>query len=173
MALILKENQLLKDKKYKIPKNLQLTLAHAFASNQQFKEAEGYKKVLHLLNPSYNDRSVDKSAKTDDGIPYSNLKKLQMLFQQADPQSLEYNLLGGEEMKSWVKDTLNRERNKVQPQIEKIKSDNIKKGMALGTRTPKTSSIKCGNAELQIHEVKKSIFNKKQLEILKENLDKK
>lgn len=150
MAIFLPENQALGNNSYELPDELKKHLAASFAANAQYSQNLGFKKVTHMVNPEYNDRSKGKKTQGKKGIPYGNLKKLKMTFDYADPKSLEYTLLGGEKMKQWVNDTLNRERTKVAPELKRKKNEKLKNNTK--PATPKDNTIKSGNVNLTLRE---------------------
>lgn len=156
MAIFLPENQALGNNAYEMPKNLKLHLAKSFIANSQYSQNPGYKKALHLCDPSYNDRSKSSKTQGKKGVPYSSLKKIKHNFQYTDPRSLEYTLMGGEEMKNWVNDTLNRERTKVQPELQRKKSESLKNSSKPAKLT--TKPLKSGDVEVNLKEDKKTIY---------------
>ena len=55
MPIFLKEaNQLLKNRTYQIPKDLEKHLRNTLQQYGQYKNADGYKRLNSLLNPYYN-----------------------------------------------------------------------------------------------------------------------
>ena len=150
MAIFLPENQALGNNSYELPDELKKHLTASFAANAQYSQSPGFKKVTHMVNPEYNNRSKGKKTQGKKGIPYGLMKKLKMTFDYADPKSLEYTLLGGEMMKHWVNDTLNRERTKVQPELERKKSEKLENGTK--PNSPKQKPLKSGNIELNLRE---------------------
>ena len=114
MAIFLQEeNKSLKGKSFELPKYIKKHLGEYSAVKKQYSNTPGYKKLQHLLDPTYNDRSKGKSTQGKEGVPYGSLKRLKNAFDYTQPNTVEYNLIGGEEMRNWVNDTLNRERTKV------------------------------------------------------------
>ena len=150
MAIFLPENQALGNNSYVLPDELKKHLAASFAANAQYSQSPGFKKVTHMVNPQYNDRSKGKKTQGKKGIPYGSMKKLKMTFDYIDPKSLEYTLLGGEMMKHWVNDTLNRERTKVEPELKRKKNEKLKNGTK--PKSPKQKPLKSGDTKLNLHE---------------------
>lgn len=111
------ENKSLSRKSFELPKYLKKHLGEYSSIKQQFSKSPGYKKLQHLLDPCYNDRSKGKKTQGQNGVPYGSLKRLKNAFKYSAPNSIEYNLMGGEEMKQWVDGTLKRERTKVKPTL--------------------------------------------------------
>ena len=144
------ENQALTNNAYEMPDDLKKHLASTFIANSQYSQSDGYKKALHLCDPDYNNRSKGKKTQGKNGIPYGSLKKLKMTFNNINPKSLEYNLLGGEKMKHWVNDTLNRERSKVEPELARKKSEKLKNNTRPAKLT--TKPLKSGNVQINLKE---------------------
>lgn len=150
MAIFLHENQALGNNSYELPDELKKHLTASFAANAQYSQSPGFKKVTHMVNPEYNNRSKGKKTQGKKGIPYGLMKKLKMTFDYINPKSLEYNLLGGEMMKHWVNDTLNRERTKVQPELKRKKSEKLKNSTK--PSSPKQKPLKSGDIKLNLKE---------------------
>lgn len=150
MAIFLPENQALSGNAYQMPKKLKQHVVQNFAANNQYSQSPGYKKALHLCDPTYNDRSKGSKTQGKKGIPFSSLKKLKFTLDHAHPKSLEYSLVGGDDMKQWVNDTLNRERSKVAPELAKKKSEELKNGSKPAKLT--TKSLQSGNLKINLKE---------------------
>ena len=127
MPIYLKENQELNKNSYKLPKNLQKHLQKTLAKYGNYKQEDGYKRLNSLLNPNYNKRNTKHN--TDEReISYTDLKRIDHDIRHMDksPKNVQYALNGGDEMASFVRNTLNRERTKVEPILkqEKVKTRN-------------------------------------------------
>ena len=149
MAIFLPENKELAKNVYQMPKKLKQHVINNFVANNQYSQSPGFKKALHLCDPTYNDRSLGKSTQGKKGIPYRSLKRLKNAFDYAEPKGLEYELMGGEEMRHWVEDTLNRERNKVKPVMPNKKPNKLKNGI-----NPPTVNkpLQSGDVKVTVHE---------------------
>lgn len=158
------ENRALKGKSFEIPKRLKNHLGQCFAAKQEYSDAPGYKKLRHLLDPQYNDRSKGKKTQGKKGVPYGSLKRLKNAFDYAQPDDLEYTLMGGDEMRHWVNDTLNRERTVVKPVLPQ-KSNNSSKNNVKPSKSP-TKQVKSGNVKVNI---KESCGDDKKLVIISED----
>lgn len=156
------ENQSLKGKSFEMPKYLKKHLNQYSDIKQQYSDSPGFKKLQHLIDPSYNDRSKGKKTQGQKGVPYGSLKRLKNAFDYSEPNGIEYNLMGGEEMRNWVNDTLNRERTKVKPVLPQSNNNKTKpsKPSVNQVKEPKPS-VKENKKTIKLTE--KQIFNLKQL----------
>lgn len=152
MPIFIKENNELNKKSYKIPKNLQRHLQDTLAKYGQYKKSDGYKRLNSLVNPSYNKRN-NKQNNGDREISYTDLKRIDfdMRHMSQNPNNLTRILNGGDEMANFVRNTLNHERNKVEPTLKKEKVKTRNKNTTKPTVAP-TKTINLGNNKIRIHE---------------------
>lgn len=151
MATFLSEDnkQLLK-KSYKLPKGLKDKLSATLAATKQYSNSIGHKRLEHLVNDDFNDRSKGKETQSMKGrIPFGLLKRWQNAFKYTQPNGLEYHMLGGEDMKNWVNGTINRERTMVKPVLPQ-KDNNTPKPSKPKANTKKP--LKIEKPKLHIHE---------------------
>lgn len=165
MPIFLQENQELKDRRFKIPKNVLNHLNATLSSYGQYKESDGYKRLNSLVNPNYNNRKDNEL----EGITFSDLKRIVHDFNGLnDPKDLRYILNGGSVMKDWANNELKQARNSVAATLKKKKSDNIKKSELKPTKDPMKPIKMADNSSLHIHEDKKTIYlSEEQLLLLK------
>lgn len=122
MPIFIKENQELNKNTYKIPKNIQRHLQDTLAKYGQYKQSDGYKRLNSLTNPNYNKRN-DETNNNEREISYTDLKRIDHDFKHMNknPNNLQHILNGGNEMASFVRNTLNKERNRVSPILKQKK----------------------------------------------------
>lgn len=159
MPIILKEaNQFLKDNMYEIPKELH---KHLVQTLQQYgdgnEENKGYKRLNALVNPKYNKRSDKEDTQFKDGkhISHTDMEQIDHDFRHMsnNPNNIQRILNGGDEMAMFVKNTLNRERTKVEPVAKQKKVETRNKNATKPTTSP-TKPIKVGNTMATVHECK-------------------
>lgn len=173
MPIFLKENQILNKKTFKLPKNLKKHLQDVLTQYGQYKQNPGYKRAQSLVDSNYNKRN-DKKSKQDREISYSDLKRIDFDMRHMDqsPNNINFTLNGGKEMANFARNTLNHERNKVEPVLkqEKVKTRN-KNSMKPSTMSAKP--IQLDNGTVRIHEnvdEKHIIITENQLKKLKNYL---
>lgn len=179
MPLFLKENQELQDNMYDIPKELE---DHLKDTLSQYKEygttaagtmSKGFKRLQSLVDPNYNKQDDNTSKDGHRQISYSDMKRIDHDFRHMskNPHDLQRVLNGGDEMASWVKNTLNRDRTKVEPVLKQKKVETRNKNAVKPTVAP-MKPIEVGNISANVHEGKKIIYiSEEQLNILKEYRD--
>jgi hypothetical protein len=171
MAIIIKENQALAKNMYEIPKDLESHLQDTLAKFGQYKQSQGYKRLNSLVNPDYNKRS-DKEDRFKDGkhISFSDLKRIDHEFRHMDknPKNLKRILNGGEEMARFAKETLDRERTKVEPVLKQKKVETRTKNALKPSENP-TKPITVGNITANVHEQRKVYISEKQAKLLIED----
>ena len=155
MPLFLKEeNQELKNKSFKLPKKLQNKLKEKLSALSQYSQTKGYKRLKSMVYPKYNDHSNNKN-NTNDGkhISYNDMKRIHHDFKYMDknPKNLIRQLNGGEELANFVNNTLQHERNKVEPVLKQKKVETRNKNKVKPTINP-MKPIKVGNIEANVHE---------------------
>lgn len=155
------ENKSLSGKSFELPKYLKKHLGEYYAIKQQFSKSPGYKKLQHLLDPYYNDRSKGKKTQGQNGVPYGSLKRLKNAFEYSAPNSIEYNLMGGEEMRQWVDGTLKRERTKVKPCLPS------KPSKPKTPKPPTENSVKPPKATVKENIKKSIIISEAQINVLR------
>ena len=173
MTIFIKEeNKQLYGNWYKIPDDVNDSNREILAKYKNCTKNKGYKRLNALVNPEYNKRS-DEKFKDGKHISHTDAKRIKNTFDHMnnDPNNLDFVLNGGEKMKHFVDDTLNRERTKVKPVdiIPQVKDNN--KNNLKPTISP-MKPVKLGNIEATVHENKKIYINEKQLNMLNENIDK-
>lgn len=173
MPIFLRENQILNKKTFKLPKNLKKHLQDVLTQYGQYKQNPGYKRAQSLVDSNYNKRN-DKKSKQDREISYSDLKRIDFDMRHMDqsPNNINFTLNGGKEMANFARNTLNHERNKVEPVLkqEKVKTRN-KNSMKPSTMSAKP--IQLDNGMVRIHEnvdEKHIIITENQLKKLKNYL---
>ena len=127
--MIILENQLLNDKMFSLPKELEDHLKLILNNHIGDKESKGYKRLNSLVNSNYNDRSGKQPDNGKKFISYSDLKRINHDFDNMlhSKDNKEFVLNGGQEMCDWVKQTLENSRDVVEPQLKKMKQDTIRK----------------------------------------------
>jgi hypothetical protein len=155
---------------------LEKHLKNTLSKYGQYKQSKGYKRLNSLVNPSYNKRSnkEDSLNSNDKHISFADLKRIDfdLRHMSQDPNDIERIMNGGDEMARFVKDTLDKERTKVEPILkqEKVKTRNKNK-MKPSLATP--SQIKVGNITAQVHESNKHIYiTEEQLNLLNDKFNK-
>lgn len=153
MPIFLKEaNQLLKNRTYQIPKDLEKHLRNTLQQYGQYKNADGYKRLNSLLNPNYNKRS-DYSKNGEKQISHSDLETIDhdLRHMSKNPNDLTRILNGGEEMANFARNTLNRERSQVEPVLKQKKVETRNKNAVKPNINP-MKPIKLDKGNVQIHE---------------------
>ena len=118
MATFLQEDrEELYGKSVKMPKYLKKLMTKTFAKlTPDDKKEPGYKEAVHLLQPDYNKRSKGKKTQGMTGrIPFSSLKKLKYEFDNDEPGSPKSELMGGDQMKYFVTNSINKIRTQNKP----------------------------------------------------------
>jgi hypothetical protein len=168
MPIFINENQELKNNMYKIPKKLGKHLKQTLARYKNYTQNKGYKRLNSLVNPEYNKRS-DKADNFKDGkhISFSDLKRIDHDFRHMskNPKDMNRILNGGDEMAHFAKETLNKERTKVEPVLKQKKVETRNKNEVKPTIKP-MKPIKLGNIEANVHESKKIYIHENQLNLL-------
>ncbi len=153
MPIFLKEaNQLLKNRTYQIPKDLEKHLRNTLQQYGQYKNADGYKRLNSLLNPNYNKRS-DYSKNGEKQISHSDLETIDhdLRHMSKNPNDLTRILNGGEEMANFARNTLNRERSQVEPILKQKKVETRNKNAVKPNINP-MKPIKLDKGNVQVHE---------------------
>lgn len=153
MIIFINENEALKNKNYQIPKELVNNLKKTLIQYKNCTTNKGYKRLNTLVNPNYNNRS--EKEKKNNEISFTDLKRIDYDFRHMDknPKNLERILNGGEELAQFAKDTLNRERTKVKPILQKKKNATRQKNAPKPIKKP-TQPVKTKN----VNENKKNIY---------------
>lgn len=163
-TIILERNQELDGVMVPLPKKLADHLRGTLSSYQNYSMSKGYKRLNHLVDNAYNNRSAKDV--NDDGsssIPYTELVRIQSVFNNMTdktPNNIEYILNGGKEMENYV----NSEIKSRQKSVENILRN--KKRMEHETDAAKVESeptkpASTENGNLYIHESKKRKKRKK------------
>ena len=89
-------NKELKTRCFPLGKGIKKHLLKTLDNYTGDKTIDGYKRLTNILS-------------MENGIAYSEMKRLKNFFDNynGSPQSMEYILNGGDEMKTWVNNTLN------------------------------------------------------------------
>ena len=128
MPIFLKEeNKALKNNTYLLPTHLHKQLQDVLKMYGQYKDLKGYKRLKSMVDPTYNKRTNKKNQSHKRHITYHDLKRIKHDMKDLTANDLEYTLNGGEEMKNFIDQTLNSERNKVKntsqpPTVTKVSS---------------------------------------------------
>lgn len=135
-TFFINENNELKNKKFKIPNNLKQHLQKTLATYSKYKTNNGYKRLNSLINPEYNKRNKTKD--NERYISYSDLKRIDFDLRHMDQSdnNIDWLLNGGQEMASFVRDTLNRERTKVTPTLKRQKQQTREKNQIKPIKNP-------------------------------------
>ena len=156
MALFLTEDEgkQLNKHQIKIPDNIVKNLTAAKGKYGKYKKTDGYKRLNSMLDDDYNKRSdrKDRVHNGDKTLSFGDLKRIDHDIRHM-PQTnnnLEYNMLGGDDTKNWVRDALNRERtavrqNKQVPQVPKLEKQKV-------TQPDVRKPVKVGNSEVTLKE---------------------
>lgn len=155
MPIFIKEaNQALKKNMYEIPDKLEKHLKLTLSKYGNYTQNKGYKRLNALVNPEYNKRS-NKADNFKDGkhISFSDLETIDHDFRHMNknPKDLNRILNGGEEMARFARETLNKERTKVEPTLKVEKEKNRNKNQLKPTIKP-MKPVKLGNIEATVHE---------------------
>ncbi|MBR6515749.1 MAG: hypothetical protein IKT40_02720 [Bacilli bacterium] len=190
MPIFLKEaNQELKDNMYEIPKELHKHLVDTLQQYGKGNELnKGYKRLNALVNPSYNKRSNKEETQFKDGkhISHTDMEQIDHDFRHmsSNPNNIQRVLNGGDEMAMFVRNTLNRERTKVEPVAKQKKVETRNKNATKPNANP-MKPISVGNVTASVHESSKALsqisedikrtkkihLTENQLNILKEKLN--
>ena len=153
MPIFLKEaNQILKNRSYQIPKDLEKHLYNTLQQYGQYKNVDGYKRLNSLLNPNYNKRS-DYSKNGEKQISHSDLETIDhdLRHMSKNPNDLTRILNGGEEMANFARNTLNRERSQVEPVLKQKKVETRNNNAVKPIINP-MKPIKLDKGNVQVHE---------------------
>ena len=153
MPIFLKEvNQLLKNRSYQIPKDLEKHLRDTLQQYGQYKNVDGYKRLNSLLDPDYNKRS-DYSKNGEKLISHSDLTTIDhdLRHMSKNPNDLTRILNGGDEMANFARNTLNRERTQVEPVLKQKKVETRNKNAVKPNINP-MKPIKLDKGNVQVHE---------------------
>lgn len=160
MPIFIKENQALNGNEYELPKNLEDHLKDTLIKYGDYSASKGYKRLNSLVNSDYNKRSED-SYNGKKMVSYSDLKRIDHDFRHMskDPMDFERQMNGGDEMARFAKETLRRERNKVEPVLKKKKVETRNKNAVKPIEKP-TEPVKPDNVtESKIIYIKESQIN--------------
>ena len=161
MPIYIKENNALKDNMYEIPPKLQRHLQDTLTKFQDYSQDKGYKRLNSLVNPDYNKRSDKEDRLHSDAkhISFSDLKRIDHDFRHMNqnPHDFQRQMNGGDEMARFARETLNKERTKVEPVLKQEKVKSLAKSNLKPTLS-EPSSITVGNITAQVHESKKKIY---------------
>ena len=115
-------NKDLYGKTYTVPNDVISSLSNEITRNKNNKSLKGYKRAQNIAN----DRSMS----------YSMLKRMKNFFDsyKGGKSDSEYLINGGEKMKTWVNNTLNKNRGDITRQ-KRLKSDSGMKNQFKKTHT--------------------------------------
>lgn len=103
-------------------------------SDKSYKQYKGYKRLNSLLNKNYNNQDNKKSSNANDyTISFADVKRIDFDMRHM-PQSndnLEYDMIGGDDMRDFVSNTLKSLRNSVSkvkevPEVPKLETNDVK-----------------------------------------------
>ena len=115
-------NKDLYGKTYTVPNDVISSLSNEITRNKNNKSLKGYKRAQNIVN----DRTMS----------YSMLKRMKNFFDsyKGSKSDSEYLINGGEKMKTWVNNTLNKNRGDITRQ-KRLKSDSGMKNQFKKTHT--------------------------------------
>lgn len=156
-TIILERNQELDDVRIEIPRKLADHLRGTLSTYKNYSEAKGYKRLNHLVNNDYNNRSGSKTSEGSSSVPYTELVRIQSEFNRMDDKTdnnIEYVLNGGKEMENYVNAEIKARQKSVEAILKDRKKMNHATDQAKVDKEPmKPTSTKDGN--LYIHESRK------------------
>lgn len=153
MILFINENQALKNNSYPIPNNLLKHLKNTLVKLGKYKETPGYKRLNTLVSPNYNNKTGKEKKGTNYTVSFGDMKRILHDFKNIDPKynKISYDLNGGDQMRQWVSDTLNRERTKVEPVLKQKKIE-TRNANATKPYVAPSKPISVGNITANVHE---------------------
>ena len=159
MPLFIIENQELKDNMYDIPKDLEKHLRDTLQQYQGYgltnagTVSKGFKRLQGLVDPNFNKQDDNTSADGSRQISFSDMKRIDHDFRHMskDPHDLQRVLNGGDKMATFVRDTLRKERTKVEPIAKKEMVKTRNKNAVKPSLKP-TKPIEVGNVTANVHE---------------------
>lgn len=89
---ILENNRDLENKTFHIPDEIYAVLKNNLTKYQNNKTDKGYKRLNNLINQR--------------DINTNEMYRLKNFFDNADPQSIEFNMIGGDKLRGWVNNEL-------------------------------------------------------------------
>lgn len=157
-TILLERNQELDDISIEIPRKLADHLRGTLSSYQNYSTSKGYKRLNHLVNNDYNNRSGKKTDSGSPVVPYTELVRIQSEFNKMNDRSdrnIEYILNGGKAMENYVNSEIKARQKSVEQILKDRKKANAETSVEKVDKEPtKPASTKNGN--LYIHESKKS-----------------
>lgn len=169
MPTFLRENQVLKNRYFKVPEKLMTHLKQTMATyGDSNSTSKGYKRLSKLVDSNYNDRSNGKNTYDGTALSYGDMKTIKHDFDKmGSNDSLQKTLNGGEEFRQWVNSTLDKERTAVKPIVDA----NARKNQANAQVKPTKNVNKVptiNGDDVRIRESKKRlILTKEQIEQLR------
>lgn len=96
-----------------LPRELVKHLSQVLAHYGEYKDTDGYKRLMHILNPQYNDKSGESIVDNRPHIEYGELRRIKHFFDNYKGKIGDsvYELNGGAQLRSWVEDMLSGMRN--------------------------------------------------------------
>lgn len=104
-----------------LPRELVKHLSQVLSRYGEYKDEDGYKRLMHILNPQYNDKTGTSIVDKRPHMEYGEMRRIKHFFDNYNGKvgDTVYELNGGTMLRSWVEDTLSGMRNNAKADFDK------------------------------------------------------
>ena len=103
-------------------------------SGKQYKDFDGYKRLMALLDKNYNDPAGNKEKQHNNHtMSFAQAKRMyfDVMHMPQTPDNIEYSMIGGDMMRDWLRNSLSSLRNSVRkvdavPEVPKLSTSDTK-----------------------------------------------
>ena len=112
MPIFLNENQSLNKNSYKLPKFMKKHLQKTVHKYGDHTDERGYKRLMSMVDPNYNNRSNNKQKNNEKSITYAELKRWNHELKHSDKSddNSTYEMNGGDEALNYTQNLLSTTR---------------------------------------------------------------
>lgn len=147
--MVIFENQQLSDRCVFLPKELVKHLSQVLSRYGNYVDNDGYKRLRHILYPEYNSKSGSQFVNNKPHVMFGELKRIKNFFDHANKgaQAIEYELNGGDMMRTWVENTLAELRAKTKEDSDNQRTDTKVTNNELGVNKTPMKTMKIDGKE--------------------------